>query len=771
MIAISTRRQFLAGATAALVAASEAHAWRSTPEAGGPLSYVNPMIGCGGHGHCYPGATVPFGMVQLSPDTGTQGWDHCSGYHYDDTSIFAFSHTHLSGTGRGEMLDFGVMPSIAEVPSSSPIAKDFYRVGFKHSNEHASPGYYSVTLDSGVLVELTATERVGLHRYTFPASPHIHFLLNLIEQPQGAEPVAPRILASQVTIAGPDTLTGFRQTADWASGRRQHFVMQFSRPFKLVQVFNDGEPLPLSNAEGKALQARIVFDLPQGGVIEVKTGISAVDVDGARRNLEAEASGWTFDVCRLHAADAWRQMLGRISVSGGTQRQKEILYTSLYHSMCAPTLFDDIDGRYRGMDGNIHKLNADQNNYSTYSLWDTYRALHPLYTLMLPDRVTEIVNCLIRMANQSPAGPPIWPLQGVETFTMTGYHSAVVIAEAAIKKLPGIDLAAAWQPFSKRALSDDYEGLSLYREMGYIPCDLVAESCSKTTDYCYDDWAMAHLARALGHEDVYTKLVDRSGSYKNLYDQKSTFLRPRLADGSWAEPFASNEMGHSAKWRDYTESNPWQTTFAVPHDPAGLAYLLGGRRGLEAKIDEIFSADSILPADAPLDIAGLVGQYAHGNEPSHHIAYLYVYAGAPHKTQSRVASLCESMYANQPDGIAGNEDCGQMSAWYVMSALGFYAVDPVSGNYVFGSPMFDRATLQLGDGRILTLIASRQSAQDVYIQSITWNGTEYDKLWFAHKDIVNGGTFVLQMGPRPSATFGTAEQNVPPSRSSRMQGE
>jgi len=352
---------------------------------------------------------------------------------------------------------------------------------------------------------------------------------------------------------------------------------------------------------------------------------------------------------------------------------------------------------------------------------------------------------------------------------MTGYHSAVVIAEAAVKKIPGIDFAAAWLPFTRRALSDDYQDLPLYRSKGYIPCDLVAESCSKTTDYCYDDWAVAHLAHALGHKDVYNKLVSRSGSYRNLYDAATTFIRPRLNDGSWAEPFIANEMGHSEKWRDYTESNPWQTTFAVQHDPVGLANLLGGRRALEAKLDAIFHASPALPSDAPPDIAGLVGQYAHGNEPSHHIAYLYVYAGAPHKTQSRVASLCDSMYANGPDGIAGNEDCGQMSAWYVMSALGFYAVDPVSGNYVFGSPMFDRATIELGAGRTLTLIASRHSPQDTYIQSITWNGAKYDKLWFAHKDIMIGGTFVLQMGPRPSATFGMAMEYAPPCRSNLMQ--
>jgi predicted alpha-1,2-mannosidase len=766
---MSTRRQFLAGATATLVAASEAPALSDSSEPNDPLRYVNPMIGCGGHGHCYPGATVPFGMVQLSPDTGTQGWDHCSGYHYGDTSIFAFSHTHISGSGRGDMLDFGLMPSVAEVSASSNSAKEYYSVSFKHSNEHATPGYYSVLLDNGVLAELTASERVGLHRYTFPASAHTHFFLNLVEQAQGAEPVAPRILASQIAVVGSNTITGFRQTDDWASGRREYFVMQFDKPFSVVKVFNDGEPLPLSKAEGIALQAHILFDLPGGGVVQVKTGISGVDLQGARKNLEVEAPGWSFATCRRHAADAWREVLGRIAVSGGTQRQKEIFYTGLYHTMLAPTMFEDADGRYAGMDGHVHQLASGQHNYSTYSLWDTYRALHPLFTLMLPDRVTEIVNCLIRMANQSPAGPPVWPLQGVETGTMTGYHSAVVIAEAAVKKLPGIDLAAAWEPFSKRALSDDYQGLSLYRKTGYIPCDLVAESCSKTTDYCYDDWAMAHLARALGHEDVYEKLVRRSGNYTNLYDKKTTFFRPRSSDGSWAEPFASNEMGHSDKWRDYTESNPWQTTFAVPHDPMGLARLLGGRRALEAKLDAIFDADPELPSNAPPDIAGMVGQYAHGNEPSHHIAYLYIYAGVPHKTQSRIASLCENMYANQPDGIAGNEDCGQMSAWYVLSALGFYPVDPVSGNYVFGTPMFDRATIQLGDGRALTIVSSRRSSKDIYIRSITWNGAKYDKLWFGHADIMGGGTFVLEMGPVPNTIFGVSEEASPPCKSTRMQ--
>jgi predicted alpha-1,2-mannosidase len=417
------------------------------------------------------------------------------------------------------------------------------------------------------------------------------------------------------------------------------------------------------------------------------------------------------------------------------------------------------------MDGEIHQLSAGAHNYSTFSLWDTYRALHPLFTLIQPERVPDFVNCLIRMAHESPIGMPVWPLQAKETQCMTGYHSAVVIAEAIQKKFPGIDIAGAYAAMKTQALASDYKGLALYRQYGYIPCDLAAESIGKSLDYAYNDWAVAHVARATGAEADALVLFGQAQNYRNLYDKQTGFVRPRLKSGEWAEPFFPNEMGHSKKWRDYTESNPWQSTFAVQHDPEGLAALMGGRQKLREKLDGIFSASSEQPPDAPPDIAGLLGQYAHGNEPSHHIVYLYVYAGSPHATQERVRELLDTMYRNEPDGLAGNEDCGQMSAWYVLSAMGFYAVDPVSANYVFGSPLFDKVTIQVGDSRSLMVQAIRESASDKYINAVSFNGKPSSKLWFKHLDIANGGTFTLRMSAVPNKQLGVSAKNAPPSMS------
>jgi predicted alpha-1,2-mannosidase len=427
----------------------------------------------------------------------------------------------------------------------------------------------------------------------------------------------------------------------------------------------------------------------------VKTGISGVDVEGATANLAAEAPGWNFDGVRTAAHAAWQRELGRISVSSDNQKYLEIFYTGLYHMMVAPTLFDDVTGRYRGMDGNVHTLPKGVHNYSTFSLWDTYRALHPMYTLLFPERVPDFVNYIIRMAEQSPAGVPVWPLQGEETGTMVGYHSAPVVAEAIAKGFPGIDVKAAYAPFRKRAMIDDFKGLGAYRKYGYVPCDLQIESASKTLDYAYDDWAVAALAKAAGEEADFDLLTKRSKCFTNLYDKESGFIRPRYADGHWAAPFNPKSINVSGKWRDYTEANGWQTTFCVQHDPQLLIETLGGKEAFIAKLDGLFNASSDMPPDMPPDVAGLVGQYAHGNEPCHHMAYLYNYAGAPHKTQQRVRSLMETMYDNQPDGLAGNEDCGQMSAWFVISSLGLYAVDPVSTKYDFGTPLFDRVEISI----------------------------------------------------------------------------
>ena len=720
---------------------------------------VKIAIGTGGHGHTYPGATVPFGAVQLSPDTYNNGWDWCSGYHYSDDSIMGFSHTHLSGTGVGDMLDFLLMPGTGPakiVPGTHDHPEEGYRSRFRRAEEIAEPGYYSVMLrDYGIRAELSATERAGIHKYTYPLNADSYIILDLVH---GYAPRIGLIRWSQLAAKNNDTILGGRSTSGWADGRQIYFAMKFSKPFREFEIYSEdaGVGPAKHEAKGDNLKAVIRYQSSPGEVIYVKTGISGVSAEGALKNLEAEIPDWDFDRVRRVAHKSWQRELSRIRIETANQKHKEIFYTALYHLMLAPTLFDDVDGQYRGMDGEVHRLPSGFHNYSTFSLWDTYRAAHPLYTLFQAHRVPDFVNCLIRMANESPEGMPVWPLQGKETGTMTGYHSAAVIAEACVKKFPNLDLARAYPLMKKRAMLDDYRGLRLYRKLGYIPADKEEESVSKTMEYVYDDWAVAHVAQALGATEDAKLLLERSKNYRNLFDPKQRFIRARLENGDWAEPFDPGGMVHSKQWRDYTEANSWETTFAILHDPKEYIELFGGRGAFVQKLDELFTTSSELPPDAPPDIAGLVGQYAHGNEPCHHIAYLYSYAGAPYKTQERGRYLLETMYNNQPDGLAGNEDCGQMSAWYVISALGFYAVDPVSGNYVFGTPLFDRAEIELAEGKRLVMKVNRSSSEDKYISSVSFNGNRYDRVWFRHADVVDGAEIIFTMAHQPHKEFGAS---------------
>jgi predicted alpha-1,2-mannosidase len=774
-----TRRMFLQSAALSSLAVAaksglELDALKSFDEKAGNgkglTQFVDVFIATGGHGHCYPGATTPFGMVQLSPDTGVGDWDHCSGYHHDDTSIMGFSHTHLSGTGAADLLDILVMPGTGAVrtePGSRENPTAGYRSRFSHSTEHGEPGYYTVFLeDYKVLAELTATQRVGLHRYTFPADPTSHFVIDLahgtIDPP---ERMYCNVSSAEMHVVGNNTITGGRRVEEWAPGRYIYFAMKFSKPFASAEIVSDSKSLgpAVRDAHGKSLKCVVNYPTTSSEVILVKTGISAVSIEGALRNLEAEVPGWDFDGVRHAANVAWERELEKITIETNRADHRKIFYTAFYHSLVAPTLFSDVDGQYRGMDLQVHRLPAGAHHYSTYSLWDTYRALHPLYTLVQTERLPDFLNTLILMAEQSPAGVPVWPLQAVETGCMIGYHSAPVLAEAYAKGIKGVDYAKAYPLWRKRAMDDDYRGLGYYRKMGFIPCDLEEEAVSKTLEYAYDDWAVAHLARAAGAEDDYNRLLERSRNYKNTFDGSITFMRGKLANGKWADAFDPRGMGHSKKWRDFTESNSWQATFLNQHDLYEYMKLFGGEKGFVEKLDGLFNASSELPPDAPPDIAGMVGQYAHGNEPSHHVAYLYAYAGEHYNTQARVRMLLETMHHNDPDGVAGNEDCGQMSAWYVLSALGFYAVDPVSGNYVFGGPLFDRARIQLGNGKALVIEAVGNGPDQSYVQSVTWNGEPYTKSWFSHAEIAQGGTFVVHMGAKPNEKFGAAMADRPPS--------
>src|ERR1700751_3741797 len=736
----------------------------------GLTQFVDVFIGTGGHGYTYPGATVPFGMVQLSPDTWTGGWDHCSGYHHGETSLMGFSHTHLSGTGAADLLDFLLMPGTGPVhtePGSPENPAGSYRSSFSHAQERGEPGYYAVFLkDYGIQAEMTATPGVAMHRHPSPADPTSHFVIDLvhgiIDPPQRMHT---NVISSEIRVVGNDTVTGGRRVKEGGPGRSIFFAMRFSKPFTAAEIFAESRGLGPSvrQAQGTSLKCVVNCPTAKDEVIQVKVGISAVSVGGALKNLEAEMSGWDFDAVRRAGHEAWERELGKITIETSRADHKKIFYTAFSHALVAPTLFSDADGQYRGMDLEIHRLPSGAKNYTTYSLWDTYLERDPMYTLVQTGRLPDMLNAMILMAEQSPAGVPVWPLQAVETGCMIAYRSAPVLAEAYVKGIAGVDYAKAYPLWRKRAIVDDYRGPGYYRKLGFIPCDPGDEAVSKTLEYAYDDWAVAHLARAAGSEEEYRQLLERSRNYKNVFDPSITFMRGRFADRSWASPFDPRGMGHSKNWRDFTESNSWQATFLNQHDLYQYMKLFGGEKGFVEKLDALFNQSSERPPDAPRDRAGMVGQYAHGNDPSHHLAYLYAYAGAPYKTQARVRMLLETMYRNDPDGLAGNEDCGQMSAWYIMSALGFYAVDPVSGNYVFGSPLFDRATIALGNGKTLVIQAKGNAPTRPYVQSVTWDGKPYTRSWFSHAQIAKGGTIVFEMGAKPNEKFGAAPADRPPS--------
>jgi predicted alpha-1,2-mannosidase len=764
----ASRRQLLAGTgLAALGGAMPGTARAQSVEAGKPDLFV----GTGGHGHTYPGASLPFGMVQLSPDTDNSRWDACSGYHRSDTSIMGFSHTHLSGTGIGDMLDVLVVPTRGKLelepgPLNGPDKG--YRQRF--SDEHAEPGYYRVRLESGVHAELTVTERTGLHRYRFPKGPG-HVLIDLAHMILDVWDKGTIIDNASLALDAEGMLTGSRRVHRWAKGRQIHFAMQLSRKPDRVQFFGDGNKLAAAVAKGvtgNKLKVALFFDDAGGEPIEIRTGISAIDVAGAKAALAAEASDQSFDEVRRAARRRWSKELDCVRVGGGTEAQRTIMASALYHCFLAPTLFTDRDGRYVGLDRQVHQAAEDAPAFSTYSLWDTYRALHPLLTLVQPERAEMFTRDLVRQTQQSPYGPPVWQLQGVETGCMIGWHSVSVLAEACAKGIEA-DYAAAWPNIRRRAFdrtfqdSDGSLGRGYYYDLGYIPADKVWESVSRTQEYAYDDWAMAVLGEAAGAKEDAAALRKRSLNYRNVLDPAIRFARPKFSDGRWWAPYDPIQIGHQPdKYRDYTETNGWQATFLNQHDIHGLIEWFGGDAAFEKKLDDLFNAPSTLPENAPPDISGLVGQYAHGNEPDQHVAYLYAHAGAPWKTQAMVRRLLTEMYKDDPDGVIGNDDCGQMSAWFVLSALGFYPVDPVSTIYVFGSPLFDRAEIALGEGRELRVIARGNAPDRPYVQSVTWNGEPWTRNWIAHADLVRGGELVFEMGASPSR-FGAAKADRPPS--------
>lgn len=695
--------------------------------------YVNPFIGAADNGHTFPGACRPFGMIQTSPVTGAVGWRYCSEYVYEDSIIWGFTQTHLNGTGCMDLGDVLVMP----VNGKRQRQWNEYRSGFSKTTETAEPGYYTVTLDEpSVTAELTATTHTALHRYTFHQADSASLLIDLQHGPAWRdEQYHSQVSFCETNWENDSTLTGQVINKVWVN-QVYYFAMKFNRP-----VIASSE-LPMAATEkGKRIIA--TFDMKPEDQLLMKVALSTTGVEGAKANLTAELNGWDFEGVRQAAKKEWNSYLSRIDVEGTTD-EKTNFYTSFYHALIQPNEISDIDGKYRNAKDEIVQATGGK-FYSTFSTWDTYRAAHPFYTLMVPERVDGFVNSLVDQC-ETIGYLPIWGLWGGETFTMIANHSVPIIAEAYAKGFRGFDAERAFNAIKQtqtvsHPLKSNWEN---YTKYGYFPTDLTeAESVSSTLESVYDDYAAADMAKRMGKEEEAAYFAKRADYYKNLFDPSTKFMRPKKADGTWKSPFNPSQVGHSESiGGDYTEGNAWQYTWHVQHDVPGLIALFGGEEAFLQKLDSVFT---VKLETTQADVTGLIGQYAHGNEPSHHVAYLYTLAGCPERTQELIRQIFDTQYLPKPNGLCGNDDCGQMSAWYMFSAMGFYPVNPVSGEYVFGAPQFPKFTLHLADGKTFTILAEGLSEEHKYIDSITLNGKPYTKNYITHEDILKGGTLVYKM--------------------------
>ena len=743
---------------------------RSTFRASRSLSQVvNPFIGTGGHGHTYPGASAPFGMIQISPDTRLDGWDGCSGYHYSDAHIYGFSHTHLSGTGVSDFGDVLLAPTRSKTFHNGADGKPGYRSPFSHENESAHAGYYEVALDSvNVDVALTALERSGMQRYTWEEDGREKWItLDLSHRDQ--------LLDWELQLNDDGSLSGKRFSKAWATEQKLSFHIEFSQPFTGAYMkgsVNHPDGVPMDSLSRQREQERFedlhgdtqevaydslltsvyAFDFSNStGPLEIKIGISAVDAAGARNNLNVELAGKDFDQVVREAEELWNKELGKMEVAAQSEDDLITFYTSLYHTMLAPQLYHDADHRYRGMDGDIHRDDSFT-NYSTFSLWDTYRAAHPLYTIVDQKRTNDYIRGFLKKHEQGGI-MPIWDLAMNYTGCMIGYHAVPVIADAYQKGIRDYDTSLALSAMV-HAADQDHLGLAEYRKYGYIPLELESESVSKTLEYAYDDWTIAQMAQAMGQEQIANTFLERSQFYKNVYDPSTKFMRGRVSN-SWFAPFDPYEVNFN-----YTEANAWQYSFYVPQDVTGLYNLMGGKDALEQQLDELFTASTETTGANQADVTGLIGQYAHGNEPSHHMAYLYNFVNRPDKTQQYVHEILTTQYANAPDGLSGNEDCGQMSAWYILSSMGFYPVTPASGTYILGTPHLRDATIHLENGKQFSITTENLSPEHYYIQSVTLNGQPHEFSYLSHDDIMNGGSLHFVMGSKSSA-WGTSDAAIP----------
>ncbi len=727
----------------------------STSFAQNLVKYADPFVGTGGHGHTYPGATVPFGMVQLSPDNGTEGWDWCSGYNYGDSTIAGFSHTHLSGTGCGDWVDISVMPNTSLIPDKT----DYFKIHFSHKNEVATPGFYSVKLDNGIQASLTATERCGLHKYEFPAgcNPVLRFELSFAINYDQA--VKTRIIQLNDT-----TIVGYRYSKGWANVQQLYFAARVSKPIYKLHVYHNSRHKEVSQDDenGTVYNGELEFKDQQGKPILMKVALSSVSTDKALLAL-GEIKGWDFDQVKRAAAQKWENELDKIEVKTSDDHLKRIFYSGLYHTCMAPVIYSDADGKYKNAKGELKKMDKGQ-RYTVFSLWDTFRGLNPLFTLTQPERNVDILNSMLAFYDENGL-LPVWDLSTWETGCMSGYHAVPVLADAILKNTAGLDPERAYAAMRKSAFQE-IRGTPDYIKYGFLPQDKAGYSVTITLEYAYDDWCIAQVAKKLGKMDDYHEFMKRSEAYKLLYDQRTGFIRGKNSHGKWIEPF-NPFFTSTAETSMYEEGNAWQYTFFVPHDVRGLASEMGGNEQFVRKLDSLFTASSSSARfeDGPPDVSGLIGQYAHGNEPSHHIAYMYSFVGQPWKTQERVRYILDSMYHDKPDGYAGNEDCGQMSAWAIWSMMGFYPANPASGEYVFGSPVFDEVTMKLPSNKQMVIKAKNNASDHPYIQSVTLNGKPYTKTYIDHATLLKGGVLEFVMSDKPNKEWGTKPEDWPSSAS------
>ncbi|MCF8367952.1 MAG: GH92 family glycosyl hydrolase [Bacteroidales bacterium] len=732
--------------------------------------FVNPFIGTKKMGHTFPGAVVPFGMVQLSPDTDTIGyWDeendrynkkvyeYCAGYQYDDPTIVGFSHTHFSGTGHSDLGDFLIMPTKGELqlnPGTADKPEMGYRSAYNKKTEMAEPGYYRVKLDDGsITCELTATERVGFHQYSIPESEDAHIILDLIH---GIYNYDDKNIWTFVRVENDTLVTGYRQTSGWARTKTVYFAMVFSKPMKsyghkkydesvyrgFYRKFNEEENFP--EMAGRKIRAHFDFKIEEHQQLKVKFAISAVSTDGALKNLQAEIPGWNFGKVRQAAKEKWNKELSKIQVETMTTDEKTVFYTALYHAFISPVIYEDVDGQYRGLDQNIHQSDGFT-NYTIFSLWDTYRALHPLFNLLQPKRNNDMVFSMLAHFDQS-VHPmlPVWSHWSNENWCMIGYHSVSVISDAIEKGNFSGNINRALDACVKTAEYKPYDGLKYYIELGYVPEDKNNSSVSKTLEYAYDDWAIAQIAKKADNEEIYDQFMKRSENYRHVFDPEIGFMRPKLSDGKFRKEFDPLDT-HG---QGFIEGNAWNYGLYIPQYPEALIELYGGKKKFTKMLDQLFTLqldDKHIEANEDITRDGIIGLYVHGNEPGHHIPYLYNYAGYPEKTQERVRMICNTMFANTPDGLCGNDDCGQMSAWYVFSALGFYPVCPGSDTYALGSPLVKSAVIDLGNGNTLSISVENQSPQNVHVKSVSLNGEKVRTPFLTYDDLIKGGELVFRM--------------------------